>query len=250
MQATSKDRYDLVSQSLHWGVTVLIIAQFALGWSADDLAAGNRKTGLVAWHASLGMSLLVLATLWAAWRWRHPSPMLPSKMRSWERRLAFLTHATVYCLLFVLPLTGWLTMSARRAPMRWFGLFAWPPLMPGNQRSADILADLHSLLSGVLCTLLILHVAAALKHHFRDRDDVLAGMLPFTSLRRRESKWRRQPTMLAVSSSDPSLSDPELGPTYPRKRSHHNGKHEGVNEVHVQYQHLSEEGADGNAREE
>jgi cytochrome b561 len=80
-----------------------------------------------------------------------------------------------------MPLTGWLMSSAKNYSVSWFGLFTWPDLIAPNERAFDLLRGIHDSLSKVLFAIAILHILAALKHHFWNRDGVLLRMLPFTS---------------------------------------------------------------------
>jgi cytochrome b561 len=96
-----------------------------------------------------------------------------------EKMLAKATHIAFYVLLFAMPLTGWLMSSAKKYKVSWFGLFQWPDLIGKNEKTFDLLRSTHEILSYVLLALAILHILAALKHHFWNRDDVLVRMLPF-----------------------------------------------------------------------
>jgi cytochrome b561 len=94
-------------------------------------------------------------------------------------RLASLAHAAFYVLLLA-ALSGWLLVSAAimAIPTRFFGLFVIPNLVGADASLSDDMASWHHVVSRLIMGLLILHVAAALKHHYVDRDDVLARMLP------------------------------------------------------------------------
>jgi cytochrome b561 len=70
--------------------------------------------------------------------------------------------------------------SAKNYSVSWFGLFTWPDLIAQNERAFEILKETHGALSVVLLSIAILHILAALKHHFWNKDDVLKRMLPFT----------------------------------------------------------------------
>jgi cytochrome b561 len=97
-----------------------------------------------------------------------------------ERKLARATHIAFYVLLFAMPMTGWLMSSAKNYSVSWFGLFTWPNLIGKNEAAFDFLRSTHDTLSGVLFTIAVLHILAALKHHFWNKDNVLLRMLPFT----------------------------------------------------------------------
>src|SRR5579863_10139056 len=173
-------RYSAVAQSFHWIIAALIVTQFVLAYAADDLPLGVHKLALLARHKSFGMTILMLASLRLLWRVAHPPPALPSNMRPLERFAARGTHAAFYVLLFAMPLTGWMMSSAKNYSVSWFGLFTWPNLIGKNEQAFDFLRSTHDLLSDVLFAIAVLHILAALKHHFWDRDDVLLRMIPFT----------------------------------------------------------------------
>jgi cytochrome b561 len=172
-------RYTPVAQTFHWVIAALIVTQFILAWTADDLPLGMHKLGLLARHKSFGMTVLMLAVLRLLWRFTHRPPALPAGMTSAERILAHATHIAFYVLLFAMPLTGWLMSSAKNYSVSWFGWFTWPNLIGQNETAFNFLKSTHDILSDVLLAIAVLHVLAALKHHFWNRDDVLVRMLPF-----------------------------------------------------------------------
>ena len=177
-------RYGAVAQGLHWIIAALIVTQFVLAWTADDLPLGVHKLALLARHKSFGMTVLMLAVLRLLWRLFNRPPELPPGMSRSEILLARGTHALFYVLLFAMPLTGWMMSSAKNYSVSWFGRFTWPNLLAPNERAFDFLKSTHDTLSWVLFAVAALHILAALKHHFWNRDDVLVRMLPFTKERR------------------------------------------------------------------
>jgi len=180
---TEPVRYSVPAQFFHWLIAALIVIQFVLGRMQEELPVGVRKLGILARHKSVGMTILMLAILRLAWRLWHPAPPLPPAMRPFQRWAARATHGAFYVLLFVMPLTGWMMSSAKNYSVSWFGLFTWPNLIGKNQQAFDLLRSTHDLLSALLFAIAVLHILAALKHHFWDRDDVLLRMLPFTRQR-------------------------------------------------------------------
>jgi cytochrome b561 len=182
---TRATRYGAVSQLLHWTVAALIVVQFALAWSAEDLPNGLHKLALLARHKSFGMTILMLAILRLLWRLTHAAPALPDGMPRLQRLGARVTHVALYALLFVMPLTGWMMSSAKNYAVSWFGLFTWPNLVGKNEAAFNFLRATHDALSNLLFAVVVLHILAALKHHFWNRDDVLVRMLPFNKSARR-----------------------------------------------------------------
>ena len=182
---TSPARYSAVAQTFHWIIAALIVTQFTLAWMADDLPLGMHKLALLARHKSFGMTVLMLAVLRLVWRLFNRPPELPAHMTKIEGHLARGTHVLLYALIFVMPLTGWLMSSAKNYSVSWFGRFTWPNLIAPNEGAFDALKTTHQLLSWLLFAVAMLHILAALKHHFWNKDDVLKRMLPFTKSEKR-----------------------------------------------------------------
>jgi cytochrome b561 len=165
---------------LHWLVVLMIVTQWLIAERADSLPLGMAKLEALAWHKSIGLTVLMLAVIRLAWRLMNPVPDLTAETRPWERALAKLSHLLLYGLIFALPLSGWLMSSAKNYPVSWFKLFQFPDLVAPDEQLFQQMRDLHHLLFGALVVVTLLHVAGALKHHFIDRNDVLRRMLPFT----------------------------------------------------------------------
>ncbi len=185
MPNDSVTHYTPVAKLLHWVIAALIVTQFALAWTADDLPIGLHKLALLARHKSFGMTILMLAVVRLIWRSMNPPPALPAGMVPWERLAARITHVGFYVLLFAMPLTGWMMSSAKNYSVSWFGLFTWPNLIGQSDDAFVLLKDTHDYLSYALLAIAVLHILAALKHHFWNKDPVLLRMLPFTKSARK-----------------------------------------------------------------
>ena len=187
---SSPTRYGAVAQGFHWIIAGLIVTQFTLALMADDLPLGLHKLAVLARHKSFGMTVLMLAVLRLLWRLFNRPPELPPGMSKIERTLARGTHLLFYVLLFAMPLTGWMMSSAKNYSVSWFGRFTWPDLIAPNERTFEMLKTTHHLLGWLLLSVAILHVLAALKHHFWNKDDVLVRMLPLIKLTKAKSEKR------------------------------------------------------------
>lgn len=177
--AEPRNRYSTVSLVLHWGTAAAVLAQILLVSAGD--AAETREAATV-WrdlHKSVGMTILVLTLARIGWRVANPALPAPAGTPAWLKFVSKATHWLFYALLLILPLTGWLASSAAGRELGWFGLFDWP-LLPvgGGREAAGQFMDIHRLAVKGLYVLIVLHVAAALKHHFWDRDNVLHRMIP------------------------------------------------------------------------
>ena len=188
MLANSEKRYGAVAMTLHWLIALIIIGMLILGKYMADLPDNDpSRFDLIQLHKSIGITILTLSVLRVLWRLVNKVPPLPAHMPAWERFAAHASHLLLYVLIIGIPLSGWAMVSASPLgiPTIWFGAVEIPHL-PGLQGFADQHAaehtfrDTHELLGDLMIALLLVHVGAALKHHFYDRDDVLVRMLPFT----------------------------------------------------------------------
>ncbi|MDX6748534.1 cytochrome b [Geminicoccaceae bacterium 1502E] len=178
----SAEEWGAVAKALHWLLAALLAGQWALGFYMSGLAETDLmlRFELYQLHKSAGLTLLLLVLLRLAWRAGGPVPGWPQGMPRWERRAASASHALLYVLMIGLPVTGFLMVSTSPLglPTRFWGLFAVPHPLGPNATLERAFANIHENLAWAFAFLVLLHVAAALKHHFRDRDRVLVRMLP------------------------------------------------------------------------
>lgn len=176
--AEPRNRYSIVSLAFHWGLAVLVLAQVLL-ITAHEATDGPISREFVQIHKALGLAVLVLTLARIGWRIANPALPMPAGTADWQKVAARATHVLFYVLLIGIPLFGWAASSAGGRDIHWFGLFNWP-LLP-IERSRDLaktLMGLHEAGVKLLYVLLALHVLAALKHQFVDRDNVLHRMIP------------------------------------------------------------------------
>jgi cytochrome b561 len=178
-----RPHYTRTAVALHWVTAVLILAGFLIGLYAVGLKLSPTKLKLYAYHKWIGVTIFALAVARLLWRWRHPAPPLPAGMARWERLSAHGLHAAIYVLLLALPITGWLMSSAAGVPVVYVGVLPLPDLVAKNKELADTLKSVHYVVNKALLALVLVHVGAALKHHFFDRDDVLRRMLTWRATR-------------------------------------------------------------------
>lgn len=167
-----------ISQGLHWLMAALILLNAGLGWYAEQLGRSPQQLKVFLWHKSIGLTVLALVAVRLAWRAPQRSPGMPDHAAAWERAAARTSHVLLYLLMFAIPLAGWVLNSAANVPLRWFGLIEIPAIAPANEALKEIAETIHVWLAWSLIGLVAIHAGAALKHHFRDRDDVLRRMLP------------------------------------------------------------------------
>lgn len=179
-------RYGVVAIALHWTIAALIVLQVVLAGRMEGRTP--EAFAVVQLHKSVGIVVLLLSLARLAWRLTHPPPPEPADLARWERRLASAVHWSFYAVMILMPLTGWIMVSASRValPTVLFGVVPWPhlPGLPDLAPAAKAAwngaaKDAHHLIIKGFYGLIALHVAGALKHQWLDRGSpVLARMAP------------------------------------------------------------------------
>ena len=175
----SEIRYTRTAIALHWLMALLLIGLFCVGLYMSDLPLSPQKLKIYSWHKWAGVTAFLLVLLRLAWRVGHSPPPLPAGMPGWQKVAAHGLHHLLYLLMIAIPLSGWLMSSAKGFQTVYFGVLPLPDLLQKNKEVGDLLEVVHSSLNFTLAGLVVAHIAAALKHHLLDRDDVLSRMLPF-----------------------------------------------------------------------
>jgi cytochrome b561 len=184
---TENGHFSPVGIVFHWVMAALILFQLALGWAMTlMMPVGGEKLHWFEVHSAIGLLIFVLAFMRAAWRMLVQDPYNDADTQGWRTKFAYATESIFYVCFLLLPLTGWAMWSsiAPPGPLSVGGFLPWPQLpledvpMAMRWQIMGMAESLHLILVWVLLLLIPLHVAAALKHHFWDRHDVLQGMLP------------------------------------------------------------------------
>lgn len=170
--------YGNTARALHWLTALLVAGLYCVGYVMHNLEPSPLRLQLFSYHKWTGVTVFGLALLRLLWRGWSPPPPLPGHLRAWEKSLAEMTHRLLYLLLFLVPLSGWLMSSAKGFQTVYFGLLPIPDAVGKNPALGATLDEVHYALNSLLLIVVIGHVAAALKHHFLNRDEVLSRMLP------------------------------------------------------------------------
>lgn len=168
--------YGVVAKSLHWVVALLIIAAWIVGFYAADLPNTDAsKRTLFDLHKSVGMLILMLVTIRLSWRLYDGSPKFAG-MNRYLVVAAKTVHYLLYAFMFIQPLSGWAMSSAAGYNPTFFGLFKFPGLVAKNPLEVYKYVAIHEGAAWILLTLFILHVGAALFHHFVLKDNTIRRM--------------------------------------------------------------------------
>ena len=170
----STTHFGMIAVSLHWLVAITVFSLFGLGlWMTGlDYYDSWYKQGPW-WHKSIGILLFFVITFRLCWRLLTPPPAALTSHKPWETKLAHMAHLLLYFLLFIIMFSGYLISTADNRAIEVFGWFAVPATITSLPNQEDIAGWVHLILASILIGLVSLHAAAALKHHFIDRDRTL-----------------------------------------------------------------------------
>ncbi|HEX3139692.1 MAG TPA: cytochrome b [Rhizobacter sp.] len=172
---TPTSHYSRTAMLLHWVLALAIVGSFCVGFYMSGLPFSPQRLKLYNWHKWAGVTILALSAVRLLWRLTHQPPAdLP--MPAWQRLAAHGTHYLLYVLFFAVPLVGWAYSSAAGFPIVWFGVLPLPDFVPANKALAEAIKPWHGYLAYAMAALVLMHVAAALKHQFIDRDGLLSRM--------------------------------------------------------------------------
>lgn len=169
-------KYNGTAIALHWLVAVLIVVAFSVGQYMADLELSPWKLKIFAWHKWVGVTIFLLVLYRIYWRLTHPAPALPASMSENMKKGSGVTHLFLYLLMVAIPITGWLHSSAAGVSVVYFNFIPLPNLLDKNKELSDLFKDVHESLNWALLGLVIMHVAATLKHQFMDKDNLLDRM--------------------------------------------------------------------------
>lgn len=169
--------YDRLTRLLHWGMAIAIIAMFGLGvWMRTLGYFDPWYTRAPYIHRSVGMLLLVLLVIRFVWRLRNLSAIQDHQPNDAAQRVARIVHWAFYAILLIIMVSGYLISTADGRGIDVFGLVTVPSIYQ-NTALPDVAGLVHEYVAYLLMALVALHAAAALKHHFIDRDQILLRML-------------------------------------------------------------------------
>ena len=164
------------SIALHWIVALGVLFMLILGYVI--MFTPHEEAGPLIWlHTSVGALVLIVAWFRVVWRLRRGLPPVTPEHKPWERTLARISHYTLLTLLFLIPLTGYLTANFHEDSIAFFGIFAIPKIFGHDQTLLTAFFTIHKWLAYLLTAVLVLHVTGALKAELVNRDGTLRRMI-------------------------------------------------------------------------
>lgn len=172
------NRYGATAQGLHWAMAALIVAAWALGLIAAEMPRGPDKGFWMGVHKSLGVMVVMLTFVRAAWRLANPPPPSPDSATPAMRLAAHGAHLALYALMILLPVSGVILSQANGRGVEFWGLFALPTLIQPDKELAKTMEEAHEVMANLILALVFLHAAAALFHQHVLKDGLMERMTP------------------------------------------------------------------------
>lgn len=175
----TKDSYGTIAKTFHWGIAITIYCMLPLGYFLDSIKPQRLQDLSYIVHESIGIMILTLIVARFVWKLTNPSPALPSNTPLWQRVASRLVHYGLYAALIIMPLSGWVMATSSGYFVNFLGLGTLRmPGVPLSKNLASQAHEVHEVVALIIISLIVIHVIAALKHHFVDKDNVLKRMLP------------------------------------------------------------------------
>jgi cytochrome b561 len=169
--------FGLTSILFHWLSAALITGLFIMGQVMERMPRGAEKFELRELHQSLGMILLLIVFLRLVWRITQGFPTATDSSANLLNLVSRVWHWALLIIMIAIPISGYIASEAGFNGVPFFGLFTFPDLIAFDHDRHEQFEDVHEILVKILIPLVVIHVLAALKHHFWNKDDTLRRML-------------------------------------------------------------------------
>jgi len=178
MDSATPVRYPALTRLLHWIVGLMAIATIPIGvvMLQEGLARSTQNL-LFILHKNGGVIILLLVALRIAWRLGTPSPALPASVPDWQAKAARASQVALYTLLVVMAVSGYVRVRAGGFPVEMLDALGLPTLVPRSDALAETAKSIHATVRFPLVALMLLHIAAGLKHAVA-RDGVFSHIWP------------------------------------------------------------------------
>jgi cytochrome b561 len=178
MTFNSTTRWGWPAKTLHWLSALIILLLLGHGWWMTHMTLRPDRLANYAGHSALGYDFMVILVLRLLWRWLNPVPALPADLKPWERLAAHVGHASLYILMLVVSITGWMVATTFRTPITKdiFGINVPAIVTTVERPTRQWIEGSHMILAYVLAVVVLVHIIGALRHHIFKKNDVLRRM--------------------------------------------------------------------------
>ena len=167
--------YTGTSRALHWLVAILLFGMFALGWYMTAIEDDPGSSWYFLLHKSIGIIVILLVITRVFWRFGNQPPALPNQLPRWQVIASKISHWSLYGAMIAMPIAGLTGSLFSKGGLAFFGV-QLPRVFAANHDLSEFFFWAHSTIAWVLAGLISLHVLAALKHLFVNKDGVFQRM--------------------------------------------------------------------------
>ncbi len=174
----TNNQFGLIAILLHWIMAIVIIGLFILGKYMIDLDYYDSYYHIAPWwHKSFGLTLLFLLIIRLLWKLYSPKVLAVNSHTALEVKLAISMQILLYIFMFICCISGYLISTAEDAGISFFDWFDIPALISLGETQSELASEIHEYSTTILIVLAALHLMAALKHHFINKDQTLIRIL-------------------------------------------------------------------------
>jgi cytochrome b561 len=179
MLKNTDEQFGLISTYIHWVSAVMVFSLFALGfWMVDLNYYSEWYRDAPYYHKAFGLTLFLLTLVRIVWKLNNKAPKDLGNKKV-EHKLAKLAHLALYGLLLLIMFSGYLISTADGRGIELFNLFTVPSMGELFVNQEDLAGEVHEIAAYTIMAMVVLHVLAALKHHFIDKDETIKRITKF-----------------------------------------------------------------------
>lgn len=164
-------RYNRVQIILHWIIAAIVFFMIALGLymtelpKQSELAPGEESVRAFYFllHKSMGITVAMLILLRIFWRITHKAPPLPDTVAKWQQKAAGAVHWLLYGIMIAMPFSGYMQSMFSKYDTKFWGLVL-PRVAEADKAMRETFSQVHEVLAFLFIGVLIIHIAAAIKH--------------------------------------------------------------------------------------
>lgn len=175
MESNKNWHYDTITRLLHWVIAFLLIGLISLGWYMMSIEDQPNSRWYFNLHKSFGLIAAILIFFRLIWRFTHKPAPLPASVPRWQARLSRAVHLLLYFCMIIMPITGFFGASFSKHSIIFFGV-ELPTWVNQSHTISKQFFEAHELIAWILVGLIVVHVLAAIKHLFINKDNVFQRM--------------------------------------------------------------------------
>lgn len=180
MLKNTQTTYGSITKFFHWTMAILFLAMFIFGFTMTNISASPVRSTLYDIHKSTGLLLFGFFAFRLFWRLVNVEPEMPTSVPTWQKRIAKLNIIALYCVMFIMPITGFLTSTLGGHDVSFYWIFKIAPLA-NDKNLSEFFSEVHEIIAYLMIAFVVLHFLGALYHHCVQKDEVLRRILPSRS---------------------------------------------------------------------